>query len=120
MDFKGPGGGNSSIPTLNAAPAKAVDNKAFDFTVSYYYFINLQDNIPTLGGGATSLSKPVAASNTGAGNDYLSMLGNNQNRQPRMRMGAGGAGGAVQQQPAPKPKPAGANIMSGLDELEGL
>jgi len=35
-----------------------------------------------------------------------------------MKMGTGST--APQQQPPPKPKPTGANIMSGLDELEGL
>lgn len=52
------------------------------------------------------------------------MLGNNQNRQPRMRMGGAPTGGQptpVTNVVQPKPKPAGgANIMSGLDELEGL
>lgn len=42
------------------------------------------------------------------------MLGDRNNRQPRMRMG-----GAPKQETKPKPS-AGGGIMNGLDELEGL
>jgi hypothetical protein len=49
-------------------------------------------------------------------NDYLSMIGDNKNRQPRMRMG--GNAPVVEEKPKPKPKPIG--IMDGLDELENL
>ena len=45
-----------------------------------------QDNIPTLGGGSgIGQTKQPSAPN----NDYLSMIGDNKNRQPRMRMGMG-------------------------------
>ena len=57
------------------------------------------------------------SSNVGGG-DYLSMIGNNQARQPRMRMGAPGG---IPNNPKPvveqKPK---VSIMSGLDELENI
>jgi hypothetical protein len=64
-------------------------------------------SIPTIGGGGASV-KPQ--------NDYLSMIGDNKNRQPRMRMG--GNAPAAEEKPKPKPKPIG--IMDGLDELENL
>ena len=52
------------------------------------------------------------------------MLADNKNRQPRMRMGAAsGNNNPLVVERAPDPtqnKAKGANIMSGLDELEGL
>eukprot|EP00347_Sterkiella_histriomuscorum_P015656 403356196 len=80
-------------------------------TNKYDFGVNDNSSIPALKDNKSNI-------NSNPQNDYLSMIGDRNSRQPRMRMG----GAPKQEIQASKVKPTamGGGIMNGLDELEGL